>query len=369
MRPAVRRGFLQVHLWLGLTLGALLLMVAVTGAILAWRPPLEQRLDPHLFIVPAEGAQLPADELVQRARAAHPGFEVESLRYFGDPTAAFQVYFSDHNYLHLNPYSGAVLGLRSRYGRGFGWVEGLHKFLQMDPSAGETIMGTNALIFGVIIFTGLILAWPATGRALRALLRFNRRLSGRPWQLNLHKTVGLYAALVLLASIATGLPQSFDWAKNLLYPLTGSQRIDPPRVPHPTPAFAGYTIMAAQLDQAVPQGAEHYIGAPKNGVVPTYAVGANATHPNARSYLWLDSATGAVLKSSPYAAAGTGFRLYFWMLSFHTGEVGGWPVRLVLFCGALALSVLICTGAYSFLLRKSGSARRQTRANSDRSAA
>ena len=363
MRPILRRGFLQIHLWLGLSLGALLLLVALTGAVLVWRPPLESRLDPHLFVVAPEGTRLPADELVQRARIAHPGFEVESLRYFGDPTAAFQVYFSDHNYLHLNPYSGAVLGLRPRYGGGFGWVEGLHKFLHIFQPTGETIMGSNALIFGVIVFTGLILAWPATWRALRALLRLNRRLSGRPWQLNLHKTVGIYAALVLLASATSGLPISFDWAKNVLYPLTGSQQIDPPLVPHPSPAFAGYAVMAAQLDQTVPHAGEHYIGAPKNGIVPTYAIPANAPHPNARSYLWLSSANGAVLKSSPYAAAGTGFRLYFWLLSFHTGKVGGWPVRLILFFGSLALAVLICTGSYSFLLRKAGSARRQAGVN------
>ena len=363
MKPVFRRAWLQVHLWLGLTFGALLLLVAITGAILAWRPPLERNLNSNLFIVTPGSVRLSADELVQRARAAHPGVEVDSIRYFGDPTAAFQVYFSDRNYLHLNPYSGAVLGLRARYGRGFGWVEGVHKFLQVSyQPTGEAIMGTNALVFGTIILTGLVLAWPATARALRALLQFNRRLSGRPWQLNLHKTFGIYAALVLLASAATGLPISFDWAKNILYPLTGSQRIDPPRVTAPVPGFAGFTVMAAQLDQAVPQASEHYIGAPKNGVVPSYAIGPDATHPNARSYLWLNSATGGVLKSSPYAAAGTGFRLYFWMLSFHTGEVGGWPVRLILLCGALVLPVLIVTGASSFLLRKLGSARRQAAA-------
>jgi len=359
-----RRTLIQVHLWLGWTGATLLLVVALSGALLAWRPPLESQLNPHLFSVEPQGAALGPDHLVHLAQAAHPGFAVESIRYFGDPRAAFQVYFSDHDYVHLNPYTGEVLGVRPRYGSGWGWIEGLHKFLHVDQPVGEAIMGTNALVFGVIILTGLALAWPATWKALRALLRLNPRLSGRPWHLSLHKTLGVYAALVLLASATTGLPIAFDWAKNVLYPLTGSQRIDPPRIAHPAPGFGGYTVMAAQLDRSVPQAGEHYIGAPKNGVVPTYAVGRDATHPNARSYVWLNSVSGAALKSSPYAAAGVGFRLYFWMLSFHTGEVGGWPVRLMLCSGALALPVLICTGLTSFLLRKRAAARRALQTHS-----
>lgn len=98
-----------------------------------------------------------------------------------------------------------------------GWVEGMHKFFQLEPSIGEPITGYTALVFGFIIVSGIVLWWPATRRALKAGLTINQKLSGRPWNLSLHKAIGIYAALVLLLSVVTGVPISLDWAKNSLY--------------------------------------------------------------------------------------------------------------------------------------------------------
>jgi len=351
MNLRLRQGLIQIHLWSGLTIGALLGVTALGGAMLAWRQPLERRWSHELYVVVPGQTRLPPDELVQRARAAHAG-AVESVRYFGNPTAAFQVYFSNRDYVHLNPYTGAVLGVRPRYGDFFGWIEGLHKMLHLQPTVGEPIMGANAMIFGLVIITGLVLAWPASRRALQALATFNWKLSGRRWHLHLHKTLGTYASLIVLVSVITGLPIALDWVKDSFYPLTGSKPIDPPKPKLTATGFAGFTAMSVQLDRLAPAAEESYIAAPKNGVVSSYAVAAGSSHPNARSYLWLNPANAAILKWSPYAQAGAGFRLYFWMLSFHTGKIGGWPVRIVLCLGALSVPILICTGLTSFLMRK-----------------
>jgi len=362
MNLLLRKSLIQVHLWSGLTIGALLGLTALGGAALAWRQPLERRWSHELYVLVPGASRLSADDLVARARAVHAG-PVESVRYFGDPTAAFQVYFSNRDYVHLNPYTGAVLGVRPRYGDFFGWLEGFHKMLHLQPTVGEPIMGTNAMIFGLVIITGLVLAWPASRRALRALVTLNWKLSGRPWHLSLHKVVGIYASVIVLVSVGTGLPIAFDWVKASFYPLTGSQPIEPPKPKQIASDFAGFTAMAVQLDRLMPRAMEAYIAAPKNGVVNSYAVAAGAPHRNARSYLWLNPSDAAILRSSPYAQAGAGFRLYFWMLSFHTGMIGGWPVRLMLCLGALSVPILICTGLTSFLKRKKGGARSPQRAS------
>ena len=356
MTPALRKSFLWLHTWTGLVVGLLLLLVSLTGAVLVFRPSLEWTLDAQRFVVSPGTTRLSLEELATRARAAHPANELESLRMFGDPASSVWFYFTNKDYVHVNPYTGAILGTRARYGEGFGWVEGLHKYLLLETNTGETVNGTLALIFSGIVLTGFVLWWPATRRALKAGLTLNPKLSGRPWQLNLHKTIGVYAAGVVLLSALTGLPIALDWVKAGLYPLTFSQKIEPPK---PTksaasgPAFAGFDAIARRIESLMPGARETYIPLPKKGVIPAYAIAADGPHPMARSYVWFNPSDGAVLRFTPYEANVAGFRLYYWMMAIHTGVVGGWVVKIILLLGTLSVPVLVYTGTVSFLGRKS----------------
>lgn len=355
MKFTPRKIFLQVHLWAGLTIGLVLVGMAVSGAMIVFRPQLDAKIDSHLKVVAPGASRLAPDDLVARARVAHPGAELESVRFYGEPTAPFLVYYTDKQYVHLNPYTGEVLGIRKRYGDFFGWFEGFHKFLQLDPGLGENITGYTATIFGVVILTGMFLWWPATRRALKAGLTLNPKLSGRPWNLNLHKTVGAYAAVVVLFSVCSGVPISLDWAKNALYPLSASTKVLPPtQDPALGKQFAGFTAAAQQLEQIFPAAHETYIPLPKKGVVAAYVIEANPTHLYARSYAWLNPADAAPVRVTPYAQASRGFRLYYWMMALHTGNMGGWVVQLMLLLGALAVPLLTYTGAAIFLKRKFG---------------
>ncbi len=354
MKPALRTPLLTLHLWVGISVGLVFIVVALTGATLLFRGKLERRLDPKRFIVEAAETRLPLDELVARARAAHPQAEFLSVRFFSDPTMPFMALFADKQYVHVNPHTGEVLGARQRYGEGFGWVEGLHKYLTLDPKLGENVNGTFALIFVGLLGTGVLLWWPATRRALVAGLTLNRKLSGRPWNLNLHKTVGIYVALVLLYSATSGIPISFESTRAVLDSLTFSKREEAPEAPaaEAKRPFAGFDAVQRQMEILVPGGVETYIPLPKKGLVPAYAIAADAPHPNARSYIYLD-ASAKVVRFAPYAEASAGYRLYYWMLSLHTGVAGGLGWQIILLCATLSVPVLAWTGIASYLRRKS----------------
>ena len=353
MKPALRTPLLTLHLWIGITVGVVFMVVALSGAVLIFRTKLERTLDPRRFIVAPGAVRLSPDELVARARAAHPASEFLSVRYYGDPTMPFLAYFSNKDYVHVNPYTGEILGTRPRYGEGFGWVEGLHKYLMLEPSVGENVNGTFAFIFIGLMLTGIVLWWPVTRKALKAGLTLNPKLSGRPWNLNLHKTIGIYAACVLLFSATSGVPISFESTRAVLDFMTGSKREAPPPAPA-TPAgkFVGFNAVAARIETLMPGAHETYIPLAKKGVIPAYAIAADAPQPNARSYVYLDSAAH-VLRFAPFAEASAGYRLYYWMLSLHTAVAGGFAMQLVLLCGALAVPVLAWTGVASYLRRKS----------------
>jgi uncharacterized iron-regulated membrane protein len=354
MKPAVRKPLLTFHVWLGLTAGLVLLLVAVTGSMLLFRGKLERRLDPQRFIVQPGTSRMSLDELASRARAAHPAAELESFRFYGDPTMPVMVLFSNKEYVHLHPATGAVLGIRQRYGEGFGWIESLHKYLTLDPSVGENVNGSLAFVFTAFILAGLALWWPATRRALKAGLTLNPKLKGRPWYLNLHKTLGIYAALLILFSATSGIPIALDSTRAVLYWFTGSTKEAPPTPAlNATKNFVGFEAIAQGIAAQMPGAQETYIGPPKNGLVVTYAIAADAAHPNARSYMWFDAGTAALVRFTPYEKASMGFQAYYWILSLHTGVTGGWVVQLLLLLGTLSVPVLAYTGIASYFRRKS----------------
>ena len=354
MSPFARKFLLPFHLWAGLTIGLILVVMAVSGAMLVYQKPLERRFDAHRFVVTPGATRLPVSDLVTRARAAHPDVHLDSIHFSGEPTAPLIALFSDNIYVHVNPYTGAILGLRQRYGESFGWIEGLHRFLRFTPSTGEPITGYAALIFGLIILTGFVLWWPASRRALKAGLTLNRKLSGRPWSLNLHRTLGAYAGVMLLISVTTGVPLSLDWAKHLVFVVTGSKEVGAPKIAADADAAdINFDAVAQSIASVMPSAQDTYIPLPKKGVVPAYTVAMDASHPNARSYMWTDT-NGKILRYTPYEKASVGFRLYYWMLSLHTALVGGPVVPVMLILGALSIPVLAYTGAASYFRRKGG---------------
>lgn len=353
MKPALRTPLLAFHLWTGITVGLVFIVVALSGAALIFRGQLERALDPQRFTVEVGAKRLPIDDLVARAKAAHPGVDFLSVRYWSDPTASFTAYFTDKNYVHVNPYTGAILGTRARYGEGFGWIEGLHKYLRLETDLGEKVNGSLAFVFAALLLTGAVLWWPATRRALVAGLTFNRKLSGRPWNLNLHKTIGAYTAVILFFSAVSGIPISFEPTRAVLDVITFSKRDEAPKVPADAPKkFAGFDAAAARIEAIMPAPQETYIPMPKKGLVAAYAIAADAPHPNARSYVYLD-ASANVVRSTPFATASRSYRLYYWMLSFHTATAGGWVVQLMLLIATLSVPVLAWTGVASYLQRKS----------------
>lgn len=360
MRAAIRKYLLPVHRWTGLTVGLAVVVMAVTGAAIMFRPQLEPLVNEALLTVPSCTARVPLDALTASALAAHPGGRLDYIRIVaGAPDAmrmpATMVRFTDQVFVYLDPCSGAVLGQRHRFGGVLGTIEQIHRARFMQN--GSLITGTSALLFGLVLILGGLLVWlPASLRAASATLRPGELPRG----LNLHKSVGVYAALIVLTSVLTGLPQAFDWYRHGLYVLAGSAE------PAPAPAAASPAGVARLPMEALWQRAQavmphpadallHYEAKP-GAAMDAYLVAQDAPHVNARSMLYLDPGTGATLRYVPYADSSAGNKLYFWTLSLHTGHIGGLFGQLMLLAGALSVPVLAWTGIASYLRRRARAA-------------
>src|SRR5438132_14236760 len=83
LRPSVRSMVLWLHRWTGLTAGFVLLFVAITGILVAYRPQLERVVNRDLLTVPACSQSVPLDVMAGNARPAHPGGEMDYMPIHG----------------------------------------------------------------------------------------------------------------------------------------------------------------------------------------------------------------------------------------------------------------------------------------------
>lgn len=357
MRALSHATMLRLHRWTGLSAGLVLVMLAVTGATMLFRPQIEPVFDRGMLSVPSCLGHASLDALTAAARDAYPQGEPDFIRLEGGAPAAERmpsayVRFEDKNTVYLDPCTGRVLGQRNRYAGWFGSVEALHRLRFVEQ--GEVVTGTTALLAALLLVGGgVYLWWPAARRDLAGALRHDRSLRGPVRILSLHRTVGVYVGLIVLASALTGLPQAFKWYRQGLYAVTGSSK--PAKAPPSPSAGPRLTLEQAwRIGQRLVPGSVvsqlRYPSKPRDAF-EMFFIEAGAPHPNARSYLYLDAVTGAPLSLRPYAASSAGNKLYFWMLSVHNGLVGGMAVKSLMLLGLLGVPVLGYTGVASYLRR------------------
>ncbi|HEY2817116.1 MAG TPA: PepSY domain-containing protein [Casimicrobiaceae bacterium] len=368
-RIAFRTLVLQAHRWTGLTFGLVLLFVAITGILVAYRPHLEPIVNRDLLTVAACSERVSMDTIASSARAAHPGGELDYIRLTAAEEGAVRIptvqvrIAEPGEYQHdvfVNPCTGDVLGQRDRYGGWLATIEQLHRFRFVE--GGSLITGINALLFGIVLLGGgLYMWWPRRARALRAAAAFDPRLTGRHRTINRHKVIGLYVGLFVLSSALTGLPLAFDWYRDGVYALAGSKPYKPPQVAVPgaqTPL--PMETYWRHVQSLVPNPGETLIHFPTprkpKESLDIFTVTTDAPHAFARTMIYIDPYTDTVVKFVPYAEASAGHKLYFWMLSWHMGQVGGKTGNLlfpvVLMFGALGIPFLAYTGISSYVRRK-----------------
>src|SRR5471032_1387158 len=72
-RPEVKRAWIQIHLWLGLTLGVLGIFIGLSGSVLVYDHEIDAWLNPQRYAVSGPKAALPYGEYLKNAAQALDG--------------------------------------------------------------------------------------------------------------------------------------------------------------------------------------------------------------------------------------------------------------------------------------------------------
>jgi ferredoxin-NADP reductase/uncharacterized iron-regulated membrane protein len=352
-----RKSLSWLHTWSGLTLGLVIVMLAVTGAGLVVRLQLESAVNRDLLEVPACTARLSLDEQAARARTAHALSPLRSIEVTSTETSSTAIQFINLDYVYIDPCSGAVLGIQNEYGGFFGTLDKWHRFRFMDRTPGHLIAGWVTVVFLLILVVGgVILWWPRSKAAFKGAVKFNPRLPGTARTLSLHKVIGLYSCLMLVLITITALPISFLSVKETIYRVAGYEApVDPTST---IQASDDYFPMEAAWHKTLQRfpGAEwitlNYPQSPERPIrIEIREPG--RPHINAKSYLFLDAWTGEELEVRHYATdTPPGRKIYLYSIALHAALVGGLPYQLVMLLAALAIPVQAYSGFSPYLRRK-----------------
>lgn len=351
-RAALRRALATLHLTVGLTVGMLVAVLGLSGSLLVFRPEIERALDPAVRRAQPDGrAPAPLQVVLAQAERARPGVPVTHLFVAPGPEDTHEIWYrGDERRVYVDPYTAAVRGQREAGRTPFGWLTLLHTHL-LSGETGERVVGWGGVGLLGLAASGLFLWWPVRLRQFGERVRVRWRGGTRRAAVDLHRAGGFWTAAFLLLAAATGIALAFtEWTAATVYRAAGTSPPPKPKAPKP-PSDASILPLGNLLtraDAALPGGVVRRVTFPGKAGQPLVVRKRfpGEAHPNGINYIYLDPATGAVLRVDAAARAGGPRRLLDARYPLHIGRWGGTATRLLHAAGGLMPAVLYATGVY-----------------------
>lgn len=378
---ALRKRWLLAHRYLGLTAGALLVLIGLTGSILVFHLEIDEWLNPDLIrVAPKPGGSAAYRSVDEMAAAAlrimpqggnlvfgqYPRHDGIAFRWNvsvpSGPGATSPMDFELHH-VFVDPYRAEVIGSRLVRPAGLGgavprtfvgFVFALHYALLLprfgDPPFGDTVVAVIGMVLIVSLFTGLYLWWPRNG-GWRAALTIKRRAHVRRLHFDLHKTAGVYCSLIFLAIFVSGV------FLNLRAPFHAVVRLFSPTIDrydiHSKPAEGRGSVSLGQVMQTVetqyPGGRPEWLYLPKKPT-GTYTI-CRRDVPGislvlSRRCVVADRYSGEIVHVQSPERGTAGDHFIQWQWPMHSGQIFGLTGRWIVCVSGLICPLLFVTGWY-----------------------
>jgi len=356
---SLRHWWLRIHRWVALSVGWILIMSGLTGAVLVVAKPLDRWLHDELFIAQASAAHLPPpvplalEDVLQRAREEF-GPKV-SLTFRpprqDDDTLWVLVRGPWSGTLYLNPVTGQEQGRRGENEGFANVVFELHSSLWLQD-VGKAILACVALVYVVLLVTGLILWWP---RRWPPSWRIELGKGTMRALFDLHRIGGAVVGLIIAVSVVTGAYMAWRPLGGVITTLSGAEVTSPPKVVgnmkgDPAPLDE----MVASARMRFPTGRVGYVQVPAQQDRPVRIrfILPDDPHPNGLSSVWLHPRTGEVLGVHRWNELDPGAKAVAVIYPLHTGTLGGLALEIAIAVAGLVLAMLGVTGVWLWWRRR-----------------
>lgn len=355
----LRRAVLKIHLWVGMPAALFLFVLGLSGALLTFEDIIDPALNANAWYVKPQGTPLKLDQIAERTLQAFPHSMVEELVLPQKPDDTVKLVLMQSNgrnkAIGVNPYTGEIAGRSfDQQFRPMLAIRELHTHLLIRRRGGHVIVTIAACCLLGLAVTGIVLWWP----------RRIFKLCGGPSHkvvFDLHQMLGLWSSVCVLLFALTGIGIGLEDQVNRWALAVSHMQARPWPTPQP-PAVSvpplSYDELLAKAESTAP-GARAIVM--DFGDTPNDPVLVIMKFPEdhlGRTHVILDRSTGDMLQLDNTRAMPVALKYArLWNQEIHTGEIFGWPTRLMASIFSLAVAALAVTGPWIWWNRNRSQAR------------
>ncbi len=380
----------------------LLVVIGLTGAIIAWFEPLDEAVNPDLHFVAPQGERLSPLAIRELLEAGDPRAHVYFIHFPQEANESFYAYVegkidprtgnvADIGYdeVFANPYSGERIGERQWGNFSFNredlisQIYFLHYSLVLPEALGEGFMGWVAFAWAIDCFVGLYLTFPLLrrrkefeGKRESFLSRWSKswRIKARAGKhrrvFDIHRAVSLWI-----------------WAMLLVFAVSGFALNIPDTYATGIKSIAAYEDIEETPDLAIPLAQpnvsweEAYLVGQKYMAEAAANEGFTIEHPTALIYrrekgiyfykvqsdrdvvdygmtaVGIDGRTGVLTGVEIPTGDRAGNTFTSWIMALHMAMVGGIAWKIFVSFMGLVVVALTVTGVWIWLNKRSAERR------------
>ena len=342
-----------LHLYVGLVSALFLIVLSLSGTIIAFEPELNRAFHPELTLVQPTATPLNWDAFRTHVEQQSPGWKLIRIYFPDAPDRSTYVRLRNTGskkirHVYVNQYTGQVLGSTED---GSNWIiktHDLHVNL-MTARTGNWFVTAATYCLLALSLSGIVLWWP------RRLFRIQKTKPPARLNRELHYMIGFWSSLAMFLFAVTGLSLHYQTGK--LLDLLNNKPSTFARSPGHGTSLEG---MLQTARETLP-GTEipRLLLSEKAGdPVFLYQRFPEDKTPAGRSFTTLDPSSGAVLtfgssRDMPFAQVA----LVQWTREIHTGTILGLPTQILASLFSLMLTALAITGPLIWWNKRQAAAR------------
>ncbi|WP_298917436.1 PepSY domain-containing protein [uncultured Nostoc sp.] len=341
----------QLHRYLGLAAGLIIIVVGLTGSLLVFKEEISHfLLEVQFGKITPQQQQVSILSVIDNVKAVYPDPSL-SVSFLELPQKANEPIHAELQSpkkptleVIVNPYTGKIIGDRLSEYTIIAIIDNLHYSL-LAGDTGVAIVGVAALLMFILSVTGIML-WPGWRKLFTGFkIKWNGHI--KRTNFDIHKVAGIITAVFLTITAFTGFCWNFySYLEPVIYGVTFSPKpIDPQSTPIPSKSSLGLVEILERADAALPEAVITYIAFPTSpeGV---FLVGKRFYEEKQvwRSGVYLDQYTGKVLRVRNSRSLSIGEEVIDAFNPLHFGTFGGLPTRILYIFVGLAPTILFITG-------------------------
>lgn len=368
----------KLHLWFGLSIGLIIFIVSVTGALYVFKDEIENFTRKDVIyhneqnivqkqILPIRVLEKAVDNQVKEK------FKIHWVNVPIDKKMSYQFYWYEHNtnawnyfdefpiykVAYVNPYDGKVLRVYDEKNGFFQIVKMIHWSFLLKQDWGKYVVGIPVIIFIIMLISGIILWWPKNkaARKQRFSFRWENIKSWKRKNYDLHNILGFYASIFALIFSITGLFYAFFVIQTMMYVVFSGGNTVYPDFSHITTKAPLEARNDTTLDKVINTVRTNYPNSYGFSVDLGHPHMDDHEHPNfsvfvkhlsysyhKNSSLIFDENSGELLHTHNHEDKDLGEKAIAANYDVHVGSILGLPTKIIAFIVSIICASLPVTG-------------------------